>query len=109
MLRLLRRRMLTALMETPAVVYEPLSWAEYIHAYAVSIAVLGFNLFAIQWGYRFAETQWQLSIPATTTLFMSCSFAITAGLYIYNVYVVNWLSGNSGSHSNNNNNNNKED
>ncbi len=88
MLRLLRKRMLIALMESPAGTGDPLTWPQYINTYIVSTAVLLFNILTVRAGYLYVHRTYELSYLTISGIFIGVSVLITMGLYLYNVYII---------------------
>ncbi len=93
MARLLRRRMLTALMQAPpgTVPGSALTWPEYLQTYVVSSGVLLFNTLAVRWGYFLASKHLHITTVQTTALFSAACAAVTVCLYVYNVYIIDLL------------------
>lgn len=93
MMRLLRRRMLLALMEKPAVpVGRPLSWMQRIRTELSCVTALGLNIAAFV-GFRNLIRYFDISaLRASASL--SCGVvAVTVSLYVYNVYLIDILVG----------------
>lgn len=87
MLRLSRRRMLTALMSTPDGVCDPLSAWEHTQVYLVGTSVLTFNIIAVQGISSFVMNTFSISSGMTFIYFILFSGLITAMLYTYFLYI----------------------
>lgn len=88
MLRLLRRRMLEAFLETPHGVGADLTWGERVSNLSLSAAVVAFNAVVgvMSHHYFFNVLRWSLLKAVGVTV--GSVAAITVGLYVYYVYLV---------------------
>lgn len=93
MLRLLRRRMLTALMSTPDGVCDPLSPWEYLRVYLVGTSVLVFNIVAVRGISSFVMNTFSISSGMTFICFILLSGLITAIMYTYFLYISDVVKG----------------
>lgn len=91
MLRLLRRRMLEALRKTPESAGAPLTLQEYIKTYFISTIILLFNVYSVRWVCDYLSSVCQLSFSAISFGFLGGCFGITISLYLYNVFIIDWV------------------
>ena len=88
MLRLLRKRMLTALINTPDMAGAPLTWMEMIHNYILSTFILVFNIVIVRFVYSFLSITLDWTYSKISIIFGIFCIFITLYLYLYNVYFV---------------------
>ena len=99
MMRLLRRRMLVALMEKPTIpVGRPLSWVQRIRTELSCFTALGLNV-AVAVGFRSLCRYFDISALRASGLLSGGVVTVTASLYIYNVYLIDLLAGNKAAKS----------
>jgi hypothetical protein len=91
MLRIVRRRILETLMKAPSHLGAALSWMERVYSVCFTIIVITLNAYMIRFFYVLLFVQLQLSALGALGVMSGSSVAVTAILYIYNVYVVNWF------------------
>ena len=87
MIRLLRRRMLIALMVTPEHVGDSLSLWEFMRVYIVGVFVLAFNVMVTRSISTYFMSEFSLTSSMAFLYFILLSALITVILYIYYVYV----------------------
>ena len=88
LIRLLRRRMLTALLDCPKIIGKSLSWPQRLRSIAVTLLNIAFDLGCIKLFNLIAFEHLGLSIKQAAFYTVVTIFAITIALYVYTVYVV---------------------
>ena len=92
MQRLLRRKMLVALQQSPPEILARLTWSEYALTYTVGSSVLVVNTVASVVAHRWAMRTFNLSSLVVFYYTIALVFLITFGLYVFYVYIVDFLS-----------------
>jgi hypothetical protein len=86
-----RRRMLAALADCPANMCEEVSWLARLRSALAVAAAAGANAL-LYCGASVVFTRMGLSFVGATVALIAAIFAVTAALYIYYVYIVNFRS-----------------
>ena len=82
-------------MNSPGPIGLELTWNERIRSIFITVAVILFNYFSFQYFQDLFLIQLKLSINLLIFSIIGLIIAITAGLYIYNVYIVNFAGSTS--------------
>ena len=84
-----------AFLNSPGPIGLELTWTERIRSIFITVAVILFNYFSFQYFQDLFLIQLKLSINLLILSIIGLIIAITAGLYIYNVYIVNFAGSTS--------------
>ena len=89
---LLRKRMLEAMLDTPADVAAPLSWAGRFWNIIATLSVFLFDWVALRYLHRLLFVEMALSARVVTLYISVGSIVVTVLLYVYSVYIVDIMS-----------------
>lgn len=88
---LLRKRMLTAMLDCPSDVGQELTWMARLENIVATFAVVGFDYFSLSYLSRLLFVDNKFTISSVIGVTSAVSFAITFLLYFYFVYVTDMM------------------